>query len=101
MRTGRSPRPHCFARDGGREERTLHFLFETDVLCVHGQGVRPISAWYESRFLRPVPIVQRPRTWPFQGQNSGSNPDGDANFLWEVGPAATELPISNALSSLP
>ena len=27
-----------------------------------------------------VPIVQRPRTWPFQGQNSGSNPDGDASL---------------------
>jgi hypothetical protein len=26
-----------------------------------------------------VPIVQRPRTWPFQGQNTGSNPVGDAN----------------------
>ena len=25
-----------------------------------------------------VPIVQRPRTWPFQGQNAGSNPAGDA-----------------------
>src|SRR3954469_17438026 len=25
-----------------------------------------------------VPIVQRPRTWPFQGQNTGSNPVGDA-----------------------
>src|SRR5438067_1842074 len=29
------------------------------------------------RALR-VPIVQRPRTWPFQGQNTGSNPVGDA-----------------------
>src|SRR3954454_12727672 len=27
-----------------------------------------------------VPIVQRPRTWPFQGQNTGSNPVGDANL---------------------
>src|SRR5438094_207196 len=27
-----------------------------------------------------VPIVQRPRTWPFQGQNMGSNPVGDATF---------------------
>ena len=26
-----------------------------------------------------VPIVQRPRTWPFQGQDPGSNPGGDAN----------------------
>ena len=25
-----------------------------------------------------VPIVQRPRTWPFQGQDTGSNPVGDA-----------------------
>ena len=28
-------------------------------------------------FYQPVPIVQRPRTWPFQGQNTGSNPVGD------------------------
>ncbi len=27
--------------------------------------------------LTQVPIVQRPRTWPFQGQNTGSNPVGD------------------------
>src|SRR5438445_9577539 len=27
--------------------------------------------------IRRVPIVQRPRTWPFQGQNTGSNPVGD------------------------
>ena len=27
-----------------------------------------------------VPIVQRPRTWPFQGQNTGSNPVGDATI---------------------
>ena len=27
-----------------------------------------------------VPIVQRPRTWPFQGQNTGSNPVGDATL---------------------
>ena len=33
-----------------------------------------------STVIRPphVPIVQRPRTWPFQGQNTGSNPVGDA-----------------------
>ena len=28
-----------------------------------------------------VPIVQRPRTWPFQGQNTGSNPVGDVPLL--------------------
>src|SRR6266496_3351795 len=28
-----------------------------------------------------VPIVQRPRTWPFQGQNAGSNPAGDAKLF--------------------
>jgi hypothetical protein len=27
-----------------------------------------------------VPIVQRPRTWPFQGQDTGSNPVGDASL---------------------
>ena len=37
-----------------------------------------VAAWYDFRFLPPVPIVQRPRTWPFQGQNPGSNPGGDA-----------------------
>jgi hypothetical protein len=31
-----------------------------------------------------VPIVQRPRTWPFQGQNTGSNPVGDATLLDKV-----------------
>jgi hypothetical protein len=28
------------------------------------------------RFRPARPIVQRPRTWPFQGQNTGSNPVG-------------------------
>src|SRR5579862_3149263 len=28
-----------------------------------------------------VPIVQRPRTWPFQGQDPGSNPGGDATSI--------------------
>ena len=31
-----------------------------------------------------VPIVQRPRTWPFQGQNPGSNPGGDASLRSRV-----------------
>ena len=31
--------------------------------------------------LPRVPIVQRPRTWPFQGQNTGSNPVGDAKLF--------------------
>jgi hypothetical protein len=31
-----------------------------------------------------VPIVQRPRTWPFQGQNTGSNPVGDAIQLTTI-----------------
>jgi hypothetical protein len=33
------------------------------------------------RHFPHVPIVQRPRTWPFQGQNAGSNPAGDATPL--------------------
>ena len=31
-----------------------------------------------------VPIVQRPRTWPFQGQNTGSNPVGDATLRGDL-----------------
>ena len=31
-----------------------------------------------------VPIVQRPRTQPFQGCNTGSNPVGDANFSGKI-----------------
>ena len=55
------------------------------------EGTRSVSAaagamacgdlgCYDFRFLilPNVPIVQRPRTWPFQGQNAGSNPAGDA-----------------------
>ena len=38
--------------------------------------------------LPPVPIVQRPRTWPFQGQNAGSNPAGDAKLRYDSQPAA-------------
>ena len=37
-----------------------------------------------------VPIVQRPRTWPFQGQNAGSNPAGDANT--ETAPSLAVVP---------
>ena len=48
-----------------------------------------------------VPIVQRPRTWPFQGQNTGSNPVGDATTSWQLDHVQTELdrarsPASNA-----
>ena len=32
-------------------------------------------------YLHSVPVVQRPRTPPFQGENTGSNPVGDANKL--------------------
>src|ERR1017187_5357558 len=41
--------------------------------------MRSRCAWYYFGSYRSVPIVQRPRTWPFQGQNPGSNPGGDAN----------------------
>ena len=36
-----------------------------------------------------VPIVQRPRTWPFQGQNTGSNPVGDATANGSTNPLKT------------
>ena len=40
---------------------------------------RPVtSPCYDYGFACRVPIVQRPRTRPFQGQNTGSNPVGDA-----------------------
>src|SRR4051812_45471418 len=53
------------------------------ILCVAGRScfVSPSSSVIVDRFASSVPIVQRPRTWPFQGQDSGSNPDGDANIL--------------------
>jgi hypothetical protein len=41
-------------------------------MCPTAMGV-----CYNLEFLSSVPIVQRPRTWPFQGQNTGSNPVGD------------------------
>ena len=31
-----------------------------------------------------VPIVQRPRTRPFQGRDPGSNPGGDATPDWSI-----------------
>src|ERR671931_363227 len=37
----------------------------------------PNAAPARGAWLADVPIVQRPRTWPFQGQNTGSNPVGD------------------------
>ena len=41
-----------------------------------------------------VPIVQRPRTWPFQGQNTGSNPVGDATAVAN----SSRITRSNAIS---
>src|SRR5581483_11212863 len=45
-------------------------------------GVRRCRQAVVSSGLRTprVPIVQRPRTWPFQGQNTGSNPVGDVTI---------------------
>ena len=60
-RSGRAGR----ARQGGM----LEFL-----PALAGVPVEPANA------LLQVPIVQRPRTWPFQGQNTGSNPVGDATL---------------------
>ena len=39
-------------------------------------------------YALPVPIVQRPRTWPFQGQNTGSNPVGDATTCIGASPSS-------------
>src|SRR5687768_16178131 len=51
-----------------------------------------------------VPIVQRPRTWPFQGQNTGSNPVGDATstqvFLRTIS-AAVAAPVISYPSASP
>jgi hypothetical protein len=44
-----------------------------------------------------VPIVQRPRTWPFQGQNTGSNPVGDATIFAHAIPANSFPRFSCAL----
>jgi hypothetical protein len=48
---------------------------------------------------RRVPIVQRPRTWPFQGQNTGSNPVGDANAVDQLGSTEGQIgPTANVPS---
>ncbi len=41
------------------------------------------QSWEAWGFPQPhrVPVVQRPRTPPFQGENTGSNPVGDANHI--------------------
>src|SRR5262245_50345955 len=56
----------------------------------HGKHVAsaPGTLWLSAAFpvhltaspFPGVPIVQRPRTWPFQGQNTGSNPVGDESL---------------------
>ena len=46
----------------------------------------PIDRGIFSGSIACVPIVQRPRTWPFQGQNPGSNPGGDANLFALIPP---------------
>jgi hypothetical protein len=48
-----------------------------------------------SRALPHVPIVQRPRTWPFQGQNTGSNPVGDATARIKLTARRSVSGISN------
>jgi hypothetical protein len=48
-------------------------------------GARP-----EAVIADHVPIVQRPRTWPFQGQNTGSNPVGDATHAERLLPAVSQ-----------
>jgi hypothetical protein len=47
-----------------------------------------------------VPIVQRPRTWPFQGQNTGSNPVGDAISV-PVGGIDAFTPMNADVSGVP
>ena len=41
---------------------------------------RPQAAQRRTQHHPRVPVVQRPRTPPFQGENTGSNPVGDAKF---------------------
>ena len=52
------------------------FVYLLPAVIIKCSG-RPAGA--RDRHPHRVPIVQRPRTWPFQGQNTGSNPVGDAN----------------------
>ncbi len=45
-----------------------------------------------------VPIVQRPRTQPFQGCNTGSNPVGDANLCGTIpdsSPVRVPIPLNS------
>ena len=41
------------------------------------------SVGLRQSFAHRVPVVQRPRTPPFHGDDTGSNPVGDANFFRE------------------
>jgi hypothetical protein len=55
---------------------------------------------YNLKFLSSVPIVQRPRTWPFQGQNTGSNPVGDVTNGDKPTTPAISVPIASFPSNL-
>ena len=73
LRSGRDAVPTAIAR-----RRGCGAFGDCGGACYH----RVFRAHVRScctRFPR-VPIVQRPRTWPFQGQNTGSNPVGDASL---------------------
>jgi hypothetical protein len=65
----RRPLPRAFRRRRTRASRTVR------VGC-GAYAIIQCSGHASARTLY-VPIVQRPRTWPFQGQNTGSNPVGD------------------------
>jgi hypothetical protein len=62
------------ARPGGRMAVIDGATATTDP---RGACYHLVFRWLDRSALY-VPIVQRPRTWPFQGQNTGSNPVGDA-----------------------
>ena len=49
-------------------------------------------------WLHRVPVVQRPRTPPFHGDDTGSNPVGDANPFNNFLPSEISDPIPVTLS---
>jgi hypothetical protein len=51
-------------------------------------------------FQNRVPVVQRPRTPPFQGENTGSNPVGDAKDSNTARPKERSLALSNRAQHL-
>ena len=63
-------------------QRATQTRLPDDLLRLSPEAMPVFRGRIMARLLRSplpcVPIVQRPRTWPFQGQDMGSNPVGDA-----------------------